>query len=146
MLSSEVGPQAARLCALFTRRYDWRTEGVRLLGFPAPDLLAGFPATHSLMPLPWWITEISVPPDNHLSSPHVHVDHMWVAIVPEARSAGQPGHPFAWYTAAEVEAGLPMFEDSRALAPLLFSGIAGLPEETVTGDGMLARLAAAGAS
>jgi 8-oxo-dGTP pyrophosphatase MutT (NUDIX family) len=116
--------------------------GVRLLGFPAPDLPAGFPATHTLIPLPWWVTEIDVPPDNHLAVPHVHVDHVWLAVAPDAQPAGQPAHPFAWYTAADVETGLPMFEDSRVLAPVLFSCIAGMGEDAVTGAGLLAKLAA----
>jgi hypothetical protein len=45
---------------------------------------------------------------------------VWVAIAPDPRPAGDPAYPFAWYTAGEIEDGLPMFEDSRVLAPVLF--------------------------
>lgn len=45
---------------------------------------------------------------------------MWVAIAPDPRPVGDPAYPFAWYTAGEIEDGLPMFEDSRVLAPVLF--------------------------
>lgn len=112
---------------------------VRLLGFPAPVLPGGFPATHSLLPLPWWITEIEVPPDNHLGVPHMHVDHMWVALASDPDPAGEPAHPFAWYTAEELES-LPMFADSRALAPQLFGCMSGLDAGPVTGDRVLAAL------
>jgi 8-oxo-dGTP pyrophosphatase MutT (NUDIX family) len=115
-------------------------SSVRLHGFPAPGLPDAFPATHTQIPLPWWLTEIDVPPDNHLAVPHVHVDHVWLAVAPDPRPVGQSAHPFAWYTPGEIEAGLPMFADHQVLAPLLFSCINDLPE--VTGDGMLARLAA----
>jgi 8-oxo-dGTP pyrophosphatase MutT (NUDIX family) len=37
-------------------------RGVRMMGTPSPSLPAGFPATHSLIPLPVWITEIAVRP------------------------------------------------------------------------------------
>jgi 8-oxo-dGTP pyrophosphatase MutT (NUDIX family) len=121
-------------------------SGVRLLGFPVPALPVGFPATHCQLPLPWWITEIEVPADNHLAVPHVHVDHVWVAIAPDARPASEPAHPFAWYRAEDIEQGLPMFEDSRILAPVLFEGIKGMDETVTTGDHVLARLASAGAS
>jgi hypothetical protein len=113
---------------------------VRLLGFPAPELPAGFPATHSLVPLPWWITEIDVPPDNHLAEPHVHVDHMWVALAPDARPAGEPAHPFDWYTEKDLSAGLPMFEDSKVLAPAVFACMSALGDSAVTGDRVLAAL------
>jgi 8-oxo-dGTP pyrophosphatase MutT (NUDIX family) len=118
--------------------------GVRLLGYPSPAVPSGFPATHAQLPLPWWITEIDVSPDNHLAVPHVHVDHVWVAIAPAARPASVSAHPFTWYTAGEIGA-LPMFEDSRALAPVLFTSIIGIGEDVVTGDGMLARFAAVSA-
>jgi hypothetical protein len=47
--------------------------------------------------------------------------------------------------ARDVERGLPMFEDSRVLAPVLFQSISGMRYEAVTGDGVLARMAVAGA-
>lgn len=87
----------------------------------------------------------TVPPDNHLAVPHVHVDHVWVAIAPEASPASEPAHPFAGYTAGDVERGLPMLEDSRALAPLLFARIIDMGETVATGEHVRARLASAAA-
>ena len=57
-------------------------RGVRLLEPPAPALPAGFPATTSRVPLPWWITEMMVPADNHLAQEHIYVDHAWVGLAP----------------------------------------------------------------
>jgi 8-oxo-dGTP pyrophosphatase MutT (NUDIX family) len=58
--------------------------GVRIVGMPSPSLPTGFPETHSLIPLPVWTTEIEVRADNHLAEPHVHADHMWVALADDA--------------------------------------------------------------
>ena len=104
-------------------------RGVRMVGMPSPSLPAGFPGTHSLIPLPVWITEIEVPADNHLAEPHVHIDHMWVAVADDSRPMGPAAHPFSWYTCAEAAA-LPMFEDSRVVTPMLFGCI----EELASGD------------
>ena len=59
----------------------------RVPGHAQPDPAAG------------WITEIEVPADNHLAEPHVHVDHMWVALAMTRLPAGPAAHPFGWYTA-----------------------------------------------
>ena len=75
---------------------------VRLLEPSAPAMPAGFPATHVRVPLPWWITEMQVPADNHLAAGHVHVDHAWVNVAADPRPATRPAHPFAWRTADEV--------------------------------------------
>jgi len=116
--------------------------GVRLLEPPAPALPAGFPVTHAPVPLPWWITEMPVPADNHLATEHVHVDHAWVSVAAGARPANPPAHPFAWYTAQEV-AVLPMFEDARVLALALFPCIDGLAAGKLSGTEILAPFAAA---
>ena len=95
---------------------------IHLLEAPAPSFPAGFPSTHARVPLPWWITEVVVAADNHLSESHVHVDHQYVAVVADS-SPAEPGvHPFAWYTDDQV-ADLPMFEDSKLLAKVLFVSI-----------------------
>ena len=117
---------------------------VRLLEPPAPALPAGFPPTHARVPLPWWITEMQVPADNHLAAGHVHVDHVWVSIAADPRSATRPAHPFAWRTADEV-AVLPMFEDARLLASVLFTCIRDLAAGSLSGPAVLAPFAAAAA-
>ena len=118
-------------------------RGVRLLEPPAPALPAGFPATHSRVPLPWWITEMRVPADNHLCEEHVHVDHVWVGIASGPQPEEQPAHPFAWYTAEEIQE-LPMFEDARLLAKVLFTCVADLSAENLGGAEIAASFAAAG--
>jgi 8-oxo-dGTP pyrophosphatase MutT (NUDIX family) len=118
-------------------------RGVRLLEPPAPALPAGFPDTHARVPLPWWITEMRVPADNHLSEKHVHVDHVWVGIASDPHPAEQPAHPFAWYTAEEIQE-LPMFEDARLLAKVLFTCVADLSAENLGGAEIAASFATAG--
>ena len=117
---------------------------VRLLEPPAPALPAGFPPTHARVPLPWWITEMQVPADNHLAAGHVHVDHVWVSVAADPRSATRPAHPFAWLTADEV-AVLPMFEDARLLASVLFTCISDLAAGSLSGPAVLAPFPAAAA-
>ena len=68
---------------------------------------------------------------------------MWVAIAPDAQPASEAAHPFAWYTSGDIERGLPMFADTRVLAPVLFASIMDLDEAAATGDHVLARLSAA---
>jgi 8-oxo-dGTP pyrophosphatase MutT (NUDIX family) len=93
---------------------------VRLVDAPAAPLPAGFP--HPRVASPWWITEQSVPPDNHLPEPHVHVDHQYVAVADDRNLVAEPAHPFGWYGADQV-GDLPMFEDSKLLAKMLFASV-----------------------
>lgn len=90
---------------------------VRLLAGPSPTLPAGSP--HTLVPPPWWITEMLVPADNHLAEPHIHVDHQYVAIADSPVPVRNPAHPFGWYSVDELD-GLPMFPDTVLLAKALF--------------------------
>jgi 8-oxo-dGTP pyrophosphatase MutT (NUDIX family) len=99
--------------------------GVRLLEVPAPALPAGFP--HERVAPPWWITEQQVPADNHLSEPHVHLDHQYVAITDLAEPACPAAHPFGWHPPDRLP-GLKMWEDTRLLATVLFSCIGDLAE------------------
>ena len=98
---------------------------IRLLEVGAPPLPGGFPRSHIRVPSPWWIIEQQVPADSHLAEPHVHVDHQYVAVVDDPEPAHAGAHPFAWFTANQVTE-LPMFEDSKLLVKMLFSGIGDL--------------------
>jgi 8-oxo-dGTP pyrophosphatase MutT (NUDIX family) len=120
--------ESADAAAIRETEEETGLRGIRLLEFPAPGLPEGFPPTHTRLPLPWWTTEIQVPPDNHLPSGHVHIDHVWAAVAGPAIPSGRPAHPFGWYSASEVAGGLPMFEDSRVLAPMLFDVVGQLAE------------------
>jgi 8-oxo-dGTP pyrophosphatase MutT (NUDIX family) len=92
---------------------------VRLVDPPGVPLPAGFPSAQVAQS--WWIVEHPLPSDNHLDVPHIHVDHLYVAVAEQA-PATPPGHPFSWYAAGDL-ATLDMFEDTRILASLLFAQI-----------------------
>ena len=101
---------------------------VRLLAGPSPLLPPGYP--HERVAAPWWITEVAVPADNHLSQPHVHVDHQYVAVADSPVPRGRPAHPFAWFGVDELDE-VEMFADTRMLAGALFP----LISSVATGSG-----------
>ena len=117
---------------------------VRLLACPSPMLPLGYP--HERVAAPWWITEVMVPADNHLSEPHVHVDHQYVAIADSPVPVSEPVHPFDWYSPQDIER-LPLFEDTRLLARVLFPQIASVASAAdQDGAAMLRVLSAVGLS
>jgi len=117
---------------------------VRLLGCPSPALPLGYP--HERVAAPWWITEVMVPADNHLDEPHIHVDHQYVAIAESPVSVSEPVHPFAWFSAGELD-DVPMFEDTLLLARTLFPRIGSVVAAAERGDAAMLRvLSAAGLS
>jgi ADP-ribose pyrophosphatase YjhB (NUDIX family) len=99
---------------------------LRLIEALTPGLPIGFP--HAVVAAPWWITEQDVPADNHLSEPHVHVDHQYVAMVEDPTPNADAVHRFGWFRQDEVP-GLTMFEETRLLATVLFSCM----DDVVTG-------------
>ena len=101
-------------------------RGIKLLEARVPGLPSGFP--HASVAAPWWITEQDVPADNHLPVPHVHVDHQYVAVIDSPIPAGESVHPFGWFRPEDLE-DVPMFEDTRLLAGVLFACL----DEVVTG-------------
>ena len=94
---------------------------VRLVDGPAALLPLDYP--HDRVAAPWWITEMNVPADNHLSEPHIHVDHQYVAVVDASVAPCPPGHPFGWFGAGDLDH-VSMFPDTRMLAGALFPVIA----------------------
>jgi 8-oxo-dGTP pyrophosphatase MutT (NUDIX family) len=86
---------------------------------PAPDVVV---ALDRLVSPPWWILEQPVDSDNHLAQAHIHVDHLYVAIANLAEPLAHPAHPFSWHALGELPM-LNMFEDTRALATMLFGEI-----------------------
>jgi 8-oxo-dGTP pyrophosphatase MutT (NUDIX family) len=95
---------------------------VRLVAGLSEPLPPGLPV--AVVAQPWWIVEHPLPSDNHLDEPHIHVDHIYVAVADDTTSTSS-AHPFAWYAAADL-ASLDMFEDTRAIALSLFGRIGGL--------------------
>ena len=105
---------------------------VTLVSPPAAPVPAGYRGRR--VALPWWIAEYQVTPDNHLGVPHVHVDHLYVALAdgtPPAAGACQPeaAHQFGWYAPGDLP-GLDMFDDARLLARRLLSGLAACADGT----------------
>jgi 8-oxo-dGTP pyrophosphatase MutT (NUDIX family) len=98
---------------------------VTLVSPPAAPLPEGYRPPR--VAPPWWIVEYHVPPDNHLDEPHIHIDHLYVALAAGAGAeaaggAGAAAHPFGWYSAADLP-GLDMFDDARLLAVPLLAGL-----------------------
>jgi len=91
---------------------------IRLLPPATPPLPGN--VTDRAVPLPHWIVEEHVPADRD-PRPHIHVDHLYVALAIEA---GQPDEhlDLGWY-GPDAVAGLDMFADSRALALALFKDV-----------------------
>jgi 8-oxo-dGTP pyrophosphatase MutT (NUDIX family) len=112
-----------------------------LLAPPAAPLPAGYRPPR--VAPPWWIAEYRVPPDSHRPAPHVHVDHLYLALAGRGERPGQPAHPFGWYRAADL-ARLPMFDDARLLALALLSALdaAAPPARPHSPAGLAAALAA----
>lgn len=89
--------------------------GVEADLLPAREIPLGddFPAT--TVGRPWWICEHPIAHDNHLAEPHVHVDHVYVAVARTPVPVTEPEHPFDWYPPTEW-ATLDMPEETRQLA------------------------------
>lgn len=96
---------------------------VRLAAPVAPALPDELPGLRRVVEPPWWVLEQPVPGDRHLAEPHVHVDHLYVALSCSEEPECTPAHPLSWHRAAEL-GGLGMFDDTRLLAGALFADIA----------------------
>lgn len=100
---------------------------VRLIPAPAAPLPGGVGEVRVAVAPPWWILEQPVSRDNHLDGPHVHVDHLYVAVADSPEPVSEPAHPFSWHSAADL-AGLRMFPDTRLLAGALAAQIGDLAQ------------------
>jgi 8-oxo-dGTP pyrophosphatase MutT (NUDIX family) len=100
---------------------------IRLVSPPAAPLPRGY--RRPRVAPPWWIVEYQVPPDNHLSSAHVHIDHLYVALADGGDPVAAPAHPFGWYAAADLPS-LDMFADARIMAITLLTGLSATAEGT----------------
>lgn len=94
----------------------------RLVTGPSSELPAGAP--HPLVPAPWWVQELDVHPDNHTRQPHVHIDHLFLAVADGEGPVGEPAHEVRWFTAAAVAEHVDIAEDLRIQAKDLFGRIA----------------------
>jgi hypothetical protein len=64
---------------------------VTLVPGPAASVPPGFP--HRLVPVPWLVAEVPVLlTDRHTGEPHLHADHVYVALAGSSRPGREPGH------------------------------------------------------
>jgi 8-oxo-dGTP pyrophosphatase MutT (NUDIX family) len=115
---------------------------VRLVSPPAAPLPGGYRPPRVAQP--WWIVEYQVPPDNHASAPHVHIDHLYVAQAGED-AVGGAAHPLGWYRAADLAA-LDMFDDARLLALALLADLGYWPPSQSASTASMVSASAAGLS
>lgn len=87
---------------------------VDLLPPPGTPVLDDLPVT-AVVTAPWWISEHPIESDNHLAAPHLHVDHLYVAVARSPDPVSPPEHPAGWYGADRWPA-LGMAEDTRRFA------------------------------
>ncbi|WP_055587059.1 NUDIX domain-containing protein [Streptacidiphilus griseoplanus] len=100
----------------------------RLIPGPTAPTPVGFP--HSPVPAPWWICEGDASPDSHTSTPHTHVDHIYLALVNVSAATGQQAdHQLTWFTHSRLSSDPTISEDSRLLALQLMSWLDGAPAD-----------------
>jgi len=92
----------------------------RLLPGPGLDTPAG--ADESPVITPLWIVEQHVPAERREPQPHIHVDHLYLALTPATPPTPDAELPFAWYTTDHLNT-LDMFSDTRARAAYLLDRI-----------------------
>jgi 8-oxo-dGTP pyrophosphatase MutT (NUDIX family) len=87
------------------------------------------------IPMPVWIGEQQVPAEPRQPHPHIHVDHLYLAVTTEHEPAAPAELRFGWFTGEDLDR-LDMFDDSRRGAHLLLDRIDTLaaphPERTAT--------------
>ena len=87
---------------------------------PGPTMPSSFPVP--LVDRPWWICEHVIDHDNRLDAPHVHVDHLYVAVARSPDPVTAPAHPFRWYGHVDWPE-IDMAEDTRQLAETILPAL-----------------------
>jgi 8-oxo-dGTP pyrophosphatase MutT (NUDIX family) len=90
----------------------------RLLPGPALPLPDGFP--HRPVVAAFWIVEMPASPDNHTAEPHVHLDHLFVAVVDDDRPPADAETAVRWFTQGEISEAPGISEDTRLQAKEVF--------------------------
>ncbi len=109
--------ESAAEAALREAREETGLE-VHLLPGPAVAVPAGFP--HATVCAPWWVVEMRARAGNHTSEPHVHLDHVFLALAADGSPAGVPAHETRWFLEPEIGQAGGISEDSRLQARDLF--------------------------
>ncbi|MGH4015876.1 MAG: NUDIX hydrolase [Pseudonocardiaceae bacterium] len=94
---------------------------------PGPGLDGPDGATEASVIAPLWIVEQQVPAEPREPEPHVHVDHLYLALTEATGPMPGAELPFAWYAADQLAA-VDMFGDTRARAAYLLDRIDTLTE------------------
>lgn len=81
---------------------------------------------------PLWIVEQRVPAERREPEPHIHVDHLYLAVAEASVPAPDAELPFACYAAGQLAA-VDMFADTRARATYLLDRIKILAKVTAYG-------------
>ncbi len=102
----------------------------QLLPGPGLDEPDGADASSVIAPL--WIVEQQVPAERREPEPHIHVDHLYLALAETSAAAPSAELPFAWYAADQLAA-VDMFADTRARAMYLLGRIDVLAEAAADG-------------
>lgn len=110
--------ETAAQCGIREAREETGLD-VTLVPGPAAAVPAGFP--HRLVPAPWLVAEVPAAPDRHTGEPHVHEDHVYVAIAARPRPVREPEHQVRWFTAADIASAPAISGDSRILAAELLA-------------------------
>ncbi len=122
------------------RREVWEETGLtaRLIPGPAAPLPDGFP--HLPVPAAWWITEGQAGADGHTRTRHVHLDHIYLALVGTApRTLGHiPDHQLNWFSRTRLETDPSVSPDSRLLALHVLAWLCGAPAAAEDDPGLLA--------
>ncbi|MEY9848302.1 8-oxo-dGTP pyrophosphatase MutT (NUDIX family) [Streptacidiphilus sp. BW17] len=94
--------------------------GLRVRLIPGPALLAPAGWPHPSEPAPWLTASVRVDPDSHTAEPHIHIDHMYLAVATDVHEGlgeqGEADHPLGWFGAARLQTTPGIGPDFRALA------------------------------
>ena len=91
---------------------------VPAVAVPAVAVPAGFP--HAAVCAPWWVVEVRARADNHTREPHVHLDHVFLALAAGGDPTGVAAHETRWFSELEIGRAGGISEDSRLQATDLF--------------------------
>jgi 8-oxo-dGTP pyrophosphatase MutT (NUDIX family) len=74
------------------------------------------------VPVPLWIAEQHVPAEPRHPHPHIHVDHLYVAVARDDEPSAPAELRFGWFKRDDLS-GMHMFDESRSGAELLFENM-----------------------